>query len=146
MKETIFSFLIIFSLSTPVLAISEEVNTMEKHQTLDQRQQCIIPIAAFTADGDIERLKPVLNHGLDAGLTVNEIKEILVHLYAYTGFPRSLNAMSAFMEIVDERKAKGIEDALGKEASPFPSDMDKDAYGAKVRAKLSGLDTVPPPA
>jgi 4-carboxymuconolactone decarboxylase len=35
---------------------------------------------------------------------------------------------------------------MGKEASPVPSDLDRDEYGAKVRAKLAGLDTVPPPA
>jgi len=65
----------------------------------------------------------------------------MVHLYAYTGFPRSLNALSAFMEVMNERKAAGIEDALGKEASPIPSGFDMDEYGAKVRAKLSGRET-----
>ena len=119
---------------------------MEKHHALNQRQQDIVPIAAFTADGDIDRLKSALNQGLDGGLTVNEIKEVLVHLYAYTGFPRSLNALSAFMGVMDERKAKGIEDATGNEASPVPADLDRDEYGAKVRAKLAGMDTVPPPA
>jgi alkylhydroperoxidase/carboxymuconolactone decarboxylase family protein YurZ len=84
-----------FSLLTPVSAICSEENKMEKRHALSQRQQGIIPIAAFTADGDMDRLKPALNQGLDAGLTVNEIKEVLVHLYAYTGFPRSLNALSA---------------------------------------------------
>ena len=141
MKAAVFLLLIMFSLSVPVLAIGSEENKMEKLHALSQRQQHIIPIAAFTADGDIERLKPALNQGLDNGLTVNEIKEVLVHLYAYTGFPRSLNAMGAFMQVVDERKAKGIEDKVGKEASPVPADMDKDAYGAKVRAKLAGLET-----
>lgn len=113
---------------------------MEKN-ALTKRQQSIIPIAAFTADGDIDRLKPALIRGLDAGLTVNEIKEVMVHLYAYTGFPRSLNALSIFMGVLDERKAKGIEDTAGKEAGPVPSDFDKDEYGAKVRAKLAGLKT-----
>ena len=69
-----------------------------------------------------------------------------MHLYAYTGFPRSLNALSAFMEVLDERKAKGIEDVMGKEASPVPLDLDRDEYGSNVRAKLAGLDTIPPPA
>jgi 4-carboxymuconolactone decarboxylase len=146
MKANISSLLIMCSLLTPTLAIGEEGNNMKKHHPLNQKQQCIIPIAAFTAEGDIDRLKPALNQGLDAGLTVNEIKEVLVHLYAYTGFPRSLNALSAFMEVMEERKAKGIDDAMGKEASPVPSDLDRDEYGAKVRAKLAGLDTVPPPA
>ena len=146
MKTNVLSLLVMVSLLAPALAISSEGTTMEKHQALSQKQQCIIPIAAFTAEGDINRLKPALNQGLDAGLTVNEIKEVLVHLYAYTGFPRSLNALFAFMEVIDERKAKGIEDAVGKEASPVPSDLDRDEYGAKVRAKLAGLDTVPPPS
>jgi 4-carboxymuconolactone decarboxylase len=140
MKVSIFSLLTMVSLLTPVLAIGSEENNMEKHHALNQKQQSIIPIAAFTADGDINRLKPALNQGLDASLTVNEIKEVLVHLYAYTGFPRSLNALSAFMGVVDERKAKGIEDAIGKEASPVPPDFDRDEYGAKVRAMLAGRE------
>ncbi len=139
MKATILSLLIMVALSAPVSATGSEENNMETHHTLSRRQQSIIPIAAFTADGDMDRLKPALNQGLDAGLTVNEIKEILVHLYAYTGFPRSLNALSAFMGVVDDRKAEGIEDAVGREASPVPADLDRDAYGAKVRATLSGL-------
>jgi len=141
MKGYLFSLLIMVSLLTPVLAIGSEENKMEKHHALTPRQQSIIPIATFTADGDMDRLKPALNQGLDAGLTVNEIKEVLVHLYAYTGFPRSLNALSAFMEVMDERKAKGIEDVVGKEASPIPPDFDRDEYGAKVRAKLAGRET-----
>jgi hypothetical protein len=40
-----------------------------------------IPIAAFTANGDLEKLRTALSAGLDAGLTVNEIKEILVQMY-----------------------------------------------------------------
>lgn len=34
-----------------------------------------------------------------------------------------LNALSAFIEVMDERMAKGIEDAIGKEASPVSSDQ-----------------------
>jgi 4-carboxymuconolactone decarboxylase len=146
MKAYMLSLLFMFSFLVPAPAPGSEGNNMGKYQALNQKQQSIIPIAAFTADGDINRLKPALNQGLDVGLTVNEIKEILVHLYAYTGFPRSLNALFAFMDVMDERKAKGIEDALGKEAGPVPSDLDRDEYGAKVRAKLAGLDTIPPPA
>ena len=140
MKGIIFTLLIILFLLVPALSIGSEGMNMEKNDALNMMQQSIITIAAFTADGDIERLKPALNKGLDDGLTVNKIKEVLVHLYAYVGFPRSLNGLSAFMEVVDERKAKGIEDAMGKEASPVTSDFNRDAYGAKVRAKLAGLE------
>jgi 4-carboxymuconolactone decarboxylase len=118
---------------------------MDINQALSTKQQSIIPISAFTAIGDLAKLRTALHDGLDAGLTVNEIKEILVHLYAYTGFPRSLNGINTFMAVIDERRAQGIEDEPGKEASPLPADMDKDEYGARVRARLAGWDMVPPP-
>jgi 4-carboxymuconolactone decarboxylase len=118
---------------------------MDVHQALSTKQQSIIPIAAFTAIGDLAKLRTALHDGLDAGLSVNEIKEILVHLYAYTGFPRSLNGINTFMAVIDERRAQGIEDEPGEEASPVPADMNKDEYGARVRARLAGWDMIPPP-
>lgn len=123
-----------------------KAQAMTDIQSLDARQQAIIPIAAFTASGELDRLKPALSEGLQAGLTVNEVKEILTQMYAYAGFPRSLNGLSAFAAVLEERKAKGIVDVVGKEASPIPADLNRDEYGAKVRAKLWGMDEVPPPA
>jgi 4-carboxymuconolactone decarboxylase len=119
---------------------------MDANQALSAKQQSIIPIAAFTANGDLDKLKIALQEGLAAGLTVNEIKEILVHLYAYTGFPRSLNGINTFMAVLNERQDQGIEDEIGPEASPLPADMNKDEYGARVRAKLAGRETTPPPS
>lgn len=118
---------------------------MNVNQALSTKQQSIISIAAFTASGDLDKLKTALQEGLTAGLTVNEIKEILVHLYAYTGFPRSLNGIHTFMALMDERQGKGIQDETGREANPLPVDINKDEYGAKVRAKLAGWETIPPP-
>jgi len=123
-----------------------EAQKMGAHQVLSAQQHRIILIAAFTANGDLEKLKTALHAGLEAGLTVNEIKEILVQMYAYAGFPRSLNGIHTFMAVMDERHAKGITDAMGKDASPVPADMNKDAYGAKVRAKLAGQEDIPPPS
>jgi 4-carboxymuconolactone decarboxylase len=119
---------------------------MTPNHALNEKQQSMIPIAAFTANGDLDKLKIALQEGLAARLTVNEIKEILVHLYAYTGFPRSLNGINTFMVVLNERQAQGIEDEIGPEASPLPADMNKDEYGARVRAKLAGLETIPPPS
>ena len=51
----------------------------EPNKSLSAKQQGIIPIAAYTANGDLQQLKLALNEGLEAGLTVNEIKEIIVH-------------------------------------------------------------------
>ena len=65
-------------------------NPMSQSTTLSPRQQNIVVIAGLTAKGDLSNLQPALNAGLDAGLAVSEIKEVLVHLYAYCGFPRSI--------------------------------------------------------
>jgi 4-carboxymuconolactone decarboxylase len=127
-------------------AVISEAQKMDAHRALSAKQQRIIPIAAFTANGDMEKLRTALHAGLDAGLTVNDIKEILVQMYAYAGFPRSLNGIHTFMAVMDERQAKGIEDEVGKEASPLPADIDKDAYGAQVRAQLAGQEDIPPPS
>ncbi len=69
-----------------------------KSEGLNAKQEKIVTIAAFTANGDLDKLKAALNEGLDAGLTVNETKEVLVQMYAYAGFPRSLNGIGTFYE------------------------------------------------
>ncbi|WP_417762353.1 carboxymuconolactone decarboxylase family protein [Shewanella sp.] len=76
----------------------------------DVRQQALIPIAAYTAAGEIDPLNASLNVGLATALTVNEIKGIQVQMYAYASFPRSLNGLSTFVSVLQERKSKGIKD------------------------------------
>jgi alkylhydroperoxidase/carboxymuconolactone decarboxylase family protein YurZ len=106
---------------------------------LDKKQQNMITISAFSATGDMNRLEDALHCGLDAKLTISEIKEIFAHLYAYVGFPRSLNAQNLFMSVVESRKKAGKKDIEGKKASAKPKDYDAIEYGKKVRAKLAGL-------
>ena len=95
-------------------------------------------ISAFTAKGDLLQLQKALTDGLDAGLTVNEIKEVLVQLYAYTGFPRSLNALQTFADVLNQRKKNGIKDESGKEASPLPTNKTKLQFGTEMQTKLVG--------
>ncbi len=113
----------------------------EANKVLSPRQQAIVAIGAYTGHGDLEHLDEALIAGLDAGMTINEIKEILVQAYAYAGFPRSLRALQTFMTLLDKRKAAGINDTPGKEATPGP-DMDdttKYALGKKNLEELSGV-------
>ncbi|WP_321394780.1 carboxymuconolactone decarboxylase family protein [uncultured Desulfuromusa sp.] len=112
----------------------------EENKTLSAKEKGIIPIAAFTASGDMPKLEAALIKGLDAGLTVNEIKEILIHSYAYAGFPRALNGINNFMAVLEKRKEQGIKDEIGREATPVPADLDRTAYGHKVRNGLVGRD------
>lgn len=107
-------------------------------EQLSEKQQAILPITAFTASGDMERLNPALRQGLDAGLTVNEIKELLGQMYAYVGFPRSLNALSEFMTLIEDRKARGINDSLGRGPGPLPAPEHVLEIGTANQTKLSG--------
>jgi 4-carboxymuconolactone decarboxylase len=107
-------------------------------QTLSPKQQAIAPIAAATALGDMPRLNQALNQGLDAGLTLGETKEILVQMYAYTGFPRSLNALGEMMKVVDARKQRGIQDVPGREPGPVPKGQELLELGTANQTKLVG--------
>lgn len=51
-------------------------------------------------------------------MTVNETKEVMVHAYAYCGFPAACVVCSPLMQVLDERKARGIADTVGRDASP----------------------------
>lgn len=84
-------------------------------QPLSDREQAIPLIAAAMATSDMPGLESALSRGLDAGLSVSESREILVQLYAYVGFPRSLNALGTLMNVVEERRRGGIQDAAGRE-------------------------------
>lgn len=85
--------------------------------SLSPRQRAIPLMAAFTAISDMPRLGMALNQGLDAGMTVSEAKEVLVQLYAYAGFPRSLNALGELLKVVELRKQRGLQDAPGHDPS-----------------------------
>ena len=75
-------------------------NTMAQ-EVLTANQQDIAMVASYTARGDIDALEKSLNKALDDKLTINEIKEVLVQMYAHCGFPRSLNALNSFYKIVN---------------------------------------------
>ena len=56
------------------------------------------------ARGDLAHLRQALVKGLESGMTVNEVNEVLIHAYAYCGFPRSLRAIQTFMQVIEEKK------------------------------------------
>ena len=57
-----------------------------------------------------------------------------------------MNAINLFMNVMNERQKAGIKDEIGEEASPIPARINKDQYGAQVRAKLGGRTEIPPPS
>src|SRR5215207_92998 len=117
-------------------SINMNAQTIKDH-ALDARQQNIVMISALTATGDLAHLRTALNSGLDGGLTVNEIKDVLVQMYAYCGFPRSLNGINTFMTVLQERKQRGVKDVEGKTATPIANSGDKYERGRKTLETLT---------
>ena len=113
---------------------------------LTSRQQSIVKIASCTGRGDLENLKPALAAGLDNGLTVNEIREVLIHAYAYCGFPRSLRALQTFIAVLDERKTQGIKDTVGRDTSPVEDNRTRYERGRDILAEISGVPADAPKA
>ena len=76
-------------------------------RSLTERQLRLAACACLEAQGDQQRLSDALHLAFDAGVTVAELKEAFSQLYAYTGFPRSLNALGTLRQVMDKRAAAG---------------------------------------
>ncbi len=111
---------------------------------LSTKQQALVRISALTGKGDLSKLKTELNAGLDAGLTVNQIKEAIVHVYAYAGFPRSIRGLQTFMTVLDERKANGMKEVMGAEASLIADERSKYDRGKAILEELTGVPETGP--
>ena len=133
---------ILIALMFSISIISNHTNAQQMasdNKSLNEKEKSIITISSLTAKDDLDKLKTGLQEGLEAGLTVNEIKEVLVHLYAYCGFPRSIRGLQTFMEVLNERKAKGITEKIGKEASSVQQNTSKYQRGKKVLGELTKM-------
>lgn len=118
----------------------------EANKVLAPREQAIVAVASYTGKGDLENLRRALAQALDAGMTVNEINEVLIHAYAYCGFPRSLRAIQTLMQVVEERKADGITDVIGRGASIITDNRSRYERGCDVLAEISGVPADAPKA
>ena len=112
--------------------------TTANGQTLTERQKGLAACACLMAQGDLERLEPTVRSALDNGVTINELKEAFSQLYAYTGFPRSLNALSVLDKVLEVRKPEWQDGKPWKR--PAEWDDAKAAYelGKKNQTQLSG--------
>ena len=123
-----------------------ECRYVEANKVLTARELAIVTVASYTGKGDLEHLKPALAQALEAGMTINEISEVLIHAYAYCGFPRSLRAIQTFMQVVEKRKADGITDVVGREVSIVTDSRNRYERGCDVLAEISGVPTDAPKA
>lgn len=80
---------------------------------LDNKSKEIAAVSSLIAQGAIPQLKVHLNGALNSGCSITEVKEVVLQMSVYAGFPRCINAMNAFNEVLRERLEKGITDEKG---------------------------------
>ena len=107
-------------------------------QTMTERQKGLAACACLMAQGDLERLKPAVKMALDNGVTINELKEAFSQLYAYTGFPRSLNALGVLNKVLDNKQPSWQEGKPWKRPEIWDDAAKALKQGTEVQTKLSG--------
>ena len=121
---------------TTVIMRAQTVSDM--NNVLNTRQRHLVTVSALEAKGDVKNLARAIDAALDDSVTVSDIKEALSQLYAYTGFPRSLNGLGALQSVLDARAAQGKTSVEGRDADPVPADYDALKQGTEVQTQLTG--------
>ena len=124
---------------------------------LNKRDRSLIVIAALTSLNQLNQLRIHVRGGINHGLSATEIREIVIHLCGYAGFPRALDAMGVTNEVLTkmghapeaeklppaarldlkERRGLGTEGLSRVSGGGFPADPD--AGLAAVESQLGGV-------
>ena len=124
-------------LSLIIIFLSAMATTISA-QSLTDRQKHLATIAALEAQGDLERLEPAVESALESCVTINEIKEAFSQLYAYTGFPRSLNALGVLSKVLEVSNGKYNEGKPWLRPTLWDNAKKALEIGTEVQTKLSG--------
>lgn len=73
---------------------------------LDIKSREIATVSALIAMGKIPQLKFHINAAMNVGCNETEIKEIIIQMAVYAGFPSAINAMVAANEVFIQRAEK----------------------------------------
>ena len=107
-------------------------------QTLTERQKGLAACACLMAQGNMERLETAVKTALDDGVTVNELKEAFSQLYAYTGFPRSLNALGVLNKVLENKHENWQEGKPWTRPEIWGDAAKALKQGTEVQTQLSG--------
>lgn len=98
---------------------------------LDNKSKEIAAVASLIAQRAIPEMKVHFNGALNTGCTINEVKEIIIQMSSYVGFPKAICGMNTFKEVLNERKNNGLEDKDGEPASTNGNNINRYNLGAE---------------
>jgi len=68
---------------------------------LSPRDRSLITVAVLVANGSTEQLPGHLRRARDNGLTETELKEVIIHLAFYAGWPRAMSAVQVAKQVFE---------------------------------------------
>jgi 4-carboxymuconolactone decarboxylase len=75
-------------------------------EALSLRDREIAAVAALVATGRSSQIPPHLRASLKAGLTPDELREVILQTATIAGFPPAMNAMSTLRSVLAERSER----------------------------------------
>ncbi len=73
-----------------------------ERKELAPRDRSLITVATLIAGGNTEQLPFHLNKAKDNGLTEAELKEVIIHLAFYAGWPKAMSAIAVAKRVFGE--------------------------------------------
>ena len=70
-----------------------------EREELSKRDRSLITVAALITNGSTEQLRSHLARAKDNGLSEAELKEVMIHLAFYAGWPRAMSAVTVAKEV-----------------------------------------------
>jgi alkylhydroperoxidase/carboxymuconolactone decarboxylase family protein YurZ len=110
------------------------------YEILPERLRLLTSIAACQELGLNDKLKGFINWGIDCGIAIREIYEVLLQGHLFCGYPRAIESFFYFAEIIRERYPD-------QQHLDYKSNLDIERYskrGHNLAAKIYGknLDLV----
>lgn len=72
---------------------------------LSARDRSLITVASLLTSGSTEQLRPHLARGVSNGLTEDELKEAIIHLAFYAGWPKAMSAITVAKDVFGDGTA-----------------------------------------
>ncbi|MFR9726107.1 carboxymuconolactone decarboxylase family protein [Streptomyces sp. MS19] len=74
-----------------------------ERQGLSKRDRCLVTVSALTALGKMDQLRFHLSFARRHGVTDEELREALLHLAFYSGWPNGMGATSVLENVVEQQ-------------------------------------------
>ena len=100
---------------------------------LSMQTREMLTVTSLTVQQTLPQLKAHINAALNIGVTPIELREVIYQCAPFIGFPKTLNAIGVFNEVLKER---GIETPL--EACGTVNEDNRFEKGAKIQQPLYG--------